>query len=77
MSEPRRRPPTRIRPVPGVTWRSHLGCGALFGFAAGFLGVLDRAQGWGLPLAAGLAGAVVAALLAAFLGNKFWLRRFR
>lgn len=70
------RPPseTRIKPVPGVTWWSHLGCGALLGFGAGFLGVLEDADGFALPVLAGLAGAVIVGLLAALLGNKFWLR---
>ena len=72
--EPRRQ--TRIKPVPGVTWRSHMGCGALFGFVAGFIGALAEITPDGLlePVLYGLGTAVVAGVLAALLGNRFWLR---
>ena len=62
--------------MPGVTWRSHMGCGALFGFVAGFLGALEELtpDGWGRPILVGLAFAVAAGVLAALLGNRFWLR---
>ncbi len=67
---------TRIKPVPGVTWRSHLGCGALFGFFAGFLGALKEvdAKGFLGPVLVGVVTAVLAGGLAALLGNRFWLR---
>ena len=70
--EPR---PSRIKPVPRVTWRSHLGCGALLGFVAGFLAAL-RAFPEGLlkPLLIGLAAALVVGLVAALLGHRFWFR---
>ena len=71
-----RRSKTRIKPVPGVTWRSHMGCGALFGFFAGFIGALTKTGVHGLtePLLVGLGVAIFAGLLAAVLGNRFWLR---
>jgi hypothetical protein len=51
-----RRAHTRIKPVPEVTWRSHLGCGALLGVFAGFLGALKEADtaGFLIPILAGV-----------------------
>ena len=67
---------SRIKPVPGVTWCSHMGSGALFGFFAGFLGAPTETEtvGFREPLLIGLGVAVVAGLLAALLGSRFWIR---
>ncbi len=65
-----------VKPVPGVTWRSHLGCGALFGFLVGFFGALREPDttGFLVPVLAGIAVAVLAGGLAALLGDRFWKR---
>ena len=71
-----RRKKTRIRPVPGVSWRSHMGCGALLGAFAGLFYVLREVHtpSPGQMLLGALAGAAVFGLLAAALRNRFWIR---